>query len=170
LRQRERERGDYDEVTGLPGRTLLLRALDDLLRHGNPFALVCVDFDGLREVNNTLGYEAGNELIRVVGQTLAGLLRPGEMVGRLHGRGGDEFVCLLTERDHAGVDARCRSLEAALDRAPVPARISPHYLGASVGASLADGGGQAGVLFENAEKAMRERKKRRKLEQGRAGK
>src|SRR5436190_9449658 len=85
----ERERAERDEVTGLPGRTLILRAIDEGLRAGKPFTLACVDFDGLKAVNETLGYEAGNELICAVADAVKALLERGELVGRLHGRGGD---------------------------------------------------------------------------------
>jgi diguanylate cyclase (GGDEF)-like protein len=163
----ERERAERDEVTGMPGRTVLLRSLDERLAEGQPFTLACVDFDGLKAVNETLGYEAGNELIRAVAEAIGGLLRPGEIVGRLHGRGGDEFVCLLGERDQASLERRCEVLEAALDRAPVPAELQSSYLGVSVGAALANGSTRAGTLFSAAEAAMRDRKQERRRSQGR---
>jgi diguanylate cyclase (GGDEF)-like protein len=164
----ERERAERDEVTGMPGRTLLLRALDERLAGGQPFTLACIDFDGLKAVNDKLGYEAGNELIRAVAAAISDLLRPGEIVGRLHGRGGDEFVCLLGERDQQSLERRCGVLEAALDRAAVPPDLASSYLGVSVGAALANGSEQqAGSLFTAAENAMRERKQERRRSQGR---
>jgi diguanylate cyclase (GGDEF)-like protein len=164
----ERERAERDEVTGMPGRTLLLRALDERLASGLPFALACVDFDGLKAVNDTLGYEAGNELIRTVASAISALLRPGEIVGRLHGRGGDEFVCLLAEPNQPSLDRRCQVLEAALDRAAVPAALASSYLGVSIGAAIANGTTPAGSLFTAAETAMRERKQERRRSQGRS--
>jgi diguanylate cyclase (GGDEF)-like protein len=107
---------ERDDITGMPGRGLLLRALDKRLASGRPFALACVDFDGLKAVNDNFGYDAGNGLIRAVAGTIASLLRPGETVGRPHGRGGDEFVCLLDETDQVSLEKRCQALEAALDR------------------------------------------------------
>jgi diguanylate cyclase (GGDEF)-like protein len=158
----ERERAERDEVTGFPGRALLLRALDERLATGQPFALACIDFDGLKAVNDSLGYDAGNELIRAVACAIGDLLRDGETVGRLHGRGGDEFVCLLNERDQAALDRRCQILEAALDRADVPATLAASYRGVSVGAALANGTTAAGSLFTAAETAMRRRKRERR--------
>ena len=163
----ERERAERDEVTGMPGRALLLRGVDERLASGQPFALACVDFDGLKAVNDSLGYEAGNELIRAVSGAITGLLKHGEIVGRLHGRGGDEFVCLLGERDQASLENRCQVLEAALDRAAVPAALASSYLGVSVGAALANGSTPVGSLFTTAENAMRERKQERRRSQGR---
>jgi diguanylate cyclase (GGDEF)-like protein len=158
----ERERAERDEVTGFPGRTLLLRALDERLAEGKPFGLACIDFDGLKAVNESLGYEAGNELIRAVAHAIGDLLRSGEIVGRLHGRGGDEFVCLLDERDQRSLDRRCQILEAALDRADVPAALAASYRGVSIGAALANRTTAAGALFTAAETAMRRRKHERR--------
>jgi|tagenome__1003787_1003787.scaffolds.fasta_scaffold20510784_1 diguanylate cyclase (GGDEF)-like protein len=163
----ERERAERDEVTGTPGRRMLLRALDDRLADNETFALACIDFDGLKEVNNTLGYEAGNDLIRAVARGIDDLLNRGEIVGRLHGRGGDEFVCLLDETTHEGLERRCRLLEATLDRAAVPPEIASSYLGVSIGAALANGSTGPGPLFTEAEVSMRKRKAERKRSQGR---
>jgi GGDEF domain-containing protein len=99
---------------------------------------------------------------------ISDLLHPGEIVGRLHGRGGDEFVCLLNERDEVALERRCGILEAALDRAAVPPELVSAYLGVSVGAALANGSGAvAGSLFTAAETAMRKRKQDRRRSQGR---
>jgi diguanylate cyclase (GGDEF)-like protein len=163
----ERERAECDDVTGMPGRTLLLRALDERLASGRPFTLACVDFDGLKAVNDDLGYEAGNELIRAVAAAIVGLLKWGELVGRLHGRGGDEFVLLLDEPDQASLEHRCEAIEAALDRAVVPLHLASRYLGVSVGAALANSNSAVGSLFTMTETAMRERKQQRRVSQGR---
>ena len=168
-----RKRAERDEVTGMPGRSLLLRALNDRIASGNPFALACIDFDGLKAVNDRLGYEAGNELIRAVAKAIGELLRAGELVGRLHGRGGDEFVCLLDEIEQASLDSRTSLLEAALDRAEVPPELASSYLGVSIGAALANSSMNgatptpAGALFTTAENAMRQRKHERRRSQGR---
>jgi len=98
---------------------------------------------------------------------MVGLLNPGELVGRLHGRGGDEFVLLLDEPDQASLDRRCAIIEAALDRAALPPHLASWYLGVSVGAALANGNTGAGSLFTMAETAMRERKQQRRISQGR---
>ena len=163
----ERERAELDDVTGLPGRKLLLRSIEEWLAAGQPFGLVCVDFDGLKAVNEKFDYDAGNELICAVARAIDGLLEEGEVVGRLHGRGGDEFVCLIKESDQQALETRCRALEAALDRAPVPPRLASSYLGVSVGAALANGSTGAGAIFTSAETAMRQRKQERRRAQGR---
>ncbi|HEY2372848.1 MAG TPA: GGDEF domain-containing protein [Gaiellaceae bacterium] len=163
----ERERAERDEVTGMPGRNFLLRSIDAWVAEGEPFGLACIDFDGLKAVNEEFGYEAGNKLIRAVAHEIEGLLHEGEIAGRLHGRGGDEFMCLLKERDEAELAYRCKELEAALDRAPVPSALASSYLGVSVGATLANTTTPTGALLTAAENAMRERKQERRRSQGR---
>jgi diguanylate cyclase (GGDEF)-like protein len=163
----ERERAERDEVTGMPGRTLLLRSLEEWYARGLPFALACVDFDGLKAVNETKGYDKGNDLICAVAGAIEKLLRDGELVGRLHGRGGDEFVCLLKESNQEALDTRCQLLEAALDRADVPDELASSYLGVSIGAALANTTAPVGDLFTAAESRMRQRKQERRRSQGR---
>ena len=93
------EQALQDETTGLPNRRALLRWLTEL-DAGRSLAVLLVDFDGLRAVNNVLGHQAGDELIRRVAAGIQETLRPGELVARLHGSGGDEFVvcCPISAR------------------------------------------------------------------------
>src|SRR4051794_19253751 len=109
----------------------------------------------------------GGPIIRAVARGIEDLLNRGEIVGRLHGRGGDEFVCLLDETTQDGLERRCRLLEATLDRAAVPPEIASSYLGVSIGAALANGSTGPGLLFTEAESSMRQRKAERKRSQGR---
>ncbi len=109
-----------DDLTGLANRRLLLRRLDAALTAPTPCALLLLDLDRFKEVNDTLGHPVGDELLRRLGPRLAGAARPGETVARL---GGDEFALLLpgiTDSDEA-----CR----AADR----------VLGGLVGAFVVDG-------------------------------
>ncbi|GAB3594411.1 hypothetical protein GCM10027446_18240 [Angustibacter peucedani] len=92
----------HDGLTGLPNRELFRRTAEDELarsRRGDGGALVLVDLDHFKEVNDTLGHHAGDELLRVVAQRLSGSLRTDDTVARL---GGDEFGLVLpraTDRD-----------------------------------------------------------------------
>ena len=101
----------YDTLTGLPNRRLMHDRLQQLLgqvrRHGQPGALVLIDLDNFKEVNDTLGHGQGDALLRVVAQRLQSCVRQSDTVARL---GGDEFVLLLGE---LGADLSAAMLRAA---------------------------------------------------------
>jgi diguanylate cyclase len=83
-----------DELTGLANRRRLLSRLDGASAGGAPHALVLIDLNHFKEINDTLGHPVGDELLRRLGPRLAGTVRQGETVARL---GGDEFAVLLPE-------------------------------------------------------------------------
>jgi diguanylate cyclase (GGDEF)-like protein len=85
----------HDALTGLPNRALIMDRAEGLLsrarsEHFEPAAMF-IDLDGFKDVNDTLGHESGDELLRAVAERIAGVLRDTDAVGRL---GGDEFVVL----------------------------------------------------------------------------
>jgi len=85
----------HDSLTGLPNRQLFLRTAEEALarsQHGEPGALVLIDLDHFKEVNDTLGHQAGDELLQVVASRLSESLRTDDTVARL---GGDEFGLVL---------------------------------------------------------------------------
>jgi diguanylate cyclase (GGDEF)-like protein len=149
------------ELNGLPNQRALHEELEPRLAAGAPaVALLYVDFDGMREANNALGYEAGGDfLIRTVGQSIPGLLLPGELAARLH-RAGDEFACVL----HTGEDGRARAaaLENKLDAIAVPKTHEPFYGGASVGWATSRPGEALAALIARAAESMQDRKRRRR--------
>src|SRR5262245_60794324 len=86
----------HDPLTGLANRAAMLTRGDAALRlldGDTPVALLLLDVDHFKDVNDTLGHAAGDELLRVAASRLAAVAQPGELVGRL---GGDEFALLLT--------------------------------------------------------------------------
>ena len=123
-RAQERERQAlHDPLTGLANRTQLLeRARPALTSAGSdapPVALLMVDLDGFKDVNDTFGHLAGDELLRLVGARLTGAVRPDDMVARF---GGDEFAILLSDLSAESV-ANWPSLAGASERvgqAPSP--------------------------------------------------
>jgi diguanylate cyclase (GGDEF)-like protein len=93
--QDARQEARTDELTGLPNRRSLLAATQQTLAGAtadSPAALLLMDLDGFKEVNDSLGHQAGDELLQQVGPRLRGALRAGDLLARL---GGDEFAVLL---------------------------------------------------------------------------
>jgi diguanylate cyclase (GGDEF)-like protein len=95
---RIRHMAHHDELTGLPNRSLIRDRLDQAVRNaqrnGGHLALAFVDLDGFKLVNDGLGHNAGDELLKVVGCRMQACLRRNDTLGRL---GGDEFVILLPD-------------------------------------------------------------------------
>ncbi|MDG4807960.1 bifunctional diguanylate cyclase/phosphodiesterase [Micromonospora sp. WMMD1120] len=86
----------HDPLTGLANRAAMLSRGDQSLRrlaHDHPVALLLLDINQFKEVNDTLGHAAGDQLLRLTSNRLNSLVRPGDLLGRL---GGDEFALLLT--------------------------------------------------------------------------
>ncbi|HKW78807.1 MAG TPA: EAL domain-containing protein [Candidatus Limnocylindria bacterium] len=108
----------HDELTGLPNRVLLLDRLEQSIlssrRHHGTFALLVMDLDHFKEVNDTFGHPAGDELLAQVGPRLRELLRESDTVARL---GGDEFALILSG---AGDTAAQRVARGVLDALAEP--------------------------------------------------
>jgi len=94
--QKVHELARYDSLTGLPNRNMFLGELDRSIaravRQGGEFAIFFIDLDRFKTINDTLGHDAGDELLRTMAQRLRQALRKNDLVARL---GGDEFVVLL---------------------------------------------------------------------------
>ena len=148
----ERGLARTDELTGLPNRRVLLTALDDVFASGTPVALLLLDLDRFKEVNDTLGHHVGDQLLRLVGERLVEVVRGSGVVARL---GGDEFAVLLRGVDSA-LEAMAVSdrLVAALER-PFPLSDLQVGIGTSIGVAVApaDAGGPA-ELLQRADVAM----------------
>ena len=88
----------HDALTGLPNRTLILDRTEQMLararRHQTPVAALFIDIDNFKSINDTLGHDAGDELLRAIAQRLDGVVRDTDALGRL---GGDEFVVIAEE-------------------------------------------------------------------------
>jgi len=126
----------HDALTDLPNRARLRDRLAQAWATGAPPALLLLDLDGFKEVNDTYGHSQGDALLREVSRRLRGAIRRGDTVARL---GGDEFAVALPGADAAGAECVAHALRAALD---TPIQIDGHalHLGASVGIALAPAG------------------------------
>ena len=113
--ERIRQLADYDTLTGLPNRRLLQDrinvALQHARRHQQPLALLFLDLDRFKNVNDSLGHHVGDQLLIAVAKRLAGTLRDEDTVSRI---GGDEFVILCPHTDASGAAHVASKLIAAL--------------------------------------------------------
>src|SRR3954452_2211439 len=140
LKEQLRHPALHDPLTGLPNRTLFLdrvrHAVDTAGRTGVWPAVLYLDLDGFKPVNDTFGHEAGDVLLRTVADRLRGCLRPADTAARL---GGDEFVVLLNGPvDRFGVTRVVERIRAQLD---VPILLGEGVVttvGASIGVALGD--------------------------------
>ena len=100
----------FDQLTGLPNRTLLLDrlnlAMSTSTRSGSFGALLLIDLDNFKTLNDTLGHDMGDLLLKQVAQRLTTCVRAGETVARL---GGDEFVVMLADLSTSEIDAATRA-------------------------------------------------------------
>jgi diguanylate cyclase (GGDEF)-like protein len=150
----------HDALTGLPNRTLFHERVERAIksmRPGRSVAVLLVDLDRFKEVNDTLGHDHGDELLKVVAERLGGALRQGDTLARL---GGDEFAVVLTDLPHRGAAAETASrLHDALRR-PFGLRGIAVELDASVGVALApEHGRDVTTLIQRADVAMYDAKR-----------
>jgi diguanylate cyclase (GGDEF)-like protein/PAS domain S-box-containing protein len=131
--------GNYDALTGLPNRQMFMervaRAIEDADRGAGGFTLLVIDLDRFKDVNETLGHSAGDEILRDAAQRLLGCTRDGDTVARL---GGDEFTVLLaSSREHVdeaafAVDHTAQSIIQSM-ASPFEVAGELLYLSASIG-------------------------------------
>ncbi|GAA3296304.1 hypothetical protein GCM10020218_079370 [Dactylosporangium vinaceum] len=156
LLEANRRAAHVDALTGLPGRRAFLAALDLALGSGDG-AVLLIDLDGFRSVNDSLGHAAGDELLAAVAARLGAGLRPGDVVARL---GGDEFAVLAHgpggqagDGDLAGrVEACFADPVTVLGGTPVEVR-------ASVGGTRFARGEESRVVLHRAGAAMHDAKR-----------
>jgi diguanylate cyclase (GGDEF)-like protein len=148
----------YDALTGLPNRRLLLERLEHALRARPPWtaalALLFVDLDGFKALNDRLGHAAGDRLLVSFAAHVAEVVRLGDTVARL---GGDEFVVLCENVARSQVDSIVERVGDAAVRSSCDAPIS-----ASIGVALTDAPVPADVLLARADAAMYARKRSRR--------
>jgi len=126
-----------DPLTGLPNRARLFERLDlALAQRGSSVGLLFLDLDGFKQVNDTLGHDAGDELLRQAGARFAGCLRDGDTLARL---GGDEFIVLLPGAVADDAALAARRLEACLAD-PFVLAAGTATVGVSVGVAARPGG------------------------------
>ena len=146
----------HDALTDLPNRLLLRERMEDAFarahHHNESFSILCLDLDGFKNVNDTLGHPIGDELLKVVGERLRSCTRECDVVARL---GGDEFAIL-----HVGSDAP-RDFDALSRRvlevieAPYDLDGQQVVIGTSIGVAVAPrDGSNPDDLLKNADLAL----------------
>ena len=145
----------HDGLTGLPNRVMfhdrVARALASDVDAESALAVIFVDLDDFKTVNDSLGHAAGDELLRGVAERLCGATRGSDTVARL---GGDEFAVLLTHLgDPGAIDAVVARMQAALARPTTIQGRDVHSLG-SLGIAVAEPGDTVEILLRNADVAM----------------
>lgn len=155
LAERLRQLAFHDQLTGLANRALFTERLEDQLvkarREGSRFAVVLVDLDDFKPVNDAYGHEAGDLVLRRVAERLRSCVRGAETVARV---GGDEFAIVLDRRRTPA--AVCGVADRILHEVTQPHRLGDDLVrvGASVGVAYSRGEVGAAEMMRHADMAM----------------
>lgn len=147
---------EHDALTGLPNRALMLDRLGHAVavarRKGTRLALLSIDLNNFKSINDTLGHGVGDQMLQSAAGAMVLAIRDGDIVSRY---GGDEFLILLNDIEHA-TDAS-QVAEKVVSALGMPCRIGDHILrlSASIGISIyPDDGDTAELLIDRADSAM----------------
>ena len=146
----------YDALTGLPNRTLFREQLENELsfvRRGSQLALLYLDLDHFKSINDTLGHPCGDELLKTVGQRLRSCLRQSDLIARL---GGDEFAIVQTQlQDPKDAEIFAQRLREAVTGAPYDLNGHQTTTDVSIGIALSPGDGlEMDELVKHADLAL----------------
>jgi diguanylate cyclase (GGDEF)-like protein len=159
------ERADTDPLLDVFNRRgferELKRSIAYVARYGTDAALIYIDLDGFKLVNDQHGHRAGDAVLKAVARQLAAHVRASDVVGRL---GGDEFAVVLWNAGSDVATAKARELEMLIESASIPYGQARLSVGASVGVVALRAGLDASQVLDAADQAMYARKKARKAE------
>ena len=156
-RRRIRRLAFYDELTGLPNRALLLAHGDQAISAGEdgPLAVLFIDVDRFKQINDSLGHQAGNEFLRVLAQRLQAQTGHADIIGRL---AGDEFGIVLPDCDARHAADAAERVQAALSQ---PLTLGGVVVKPSVTIGISihpDNGGDMDTLLQRADMALHQAK------------
>ena len=145
-----------DQLTGLPNRRAFdeefQRMVSETDRYGNESALVIVDVDHFKQVNDTYGHDAGDQVLKAVGATLLQMKRTTDKVARL---GGEELAVLLPQTDRTGALEAAERCRKAIESLSVRTGVGTVKVTASFGVAMyAARSGASGSLFDRADQAL----------------
>jgi len=138
LIQRLHKLSTQDQLTGLGNRRVMLEQLDsthaDFLRDGQSYALVMMDLDHFKHVNDRLGHLAGDKALRTIARRLRGAMRDGDHIARM---GGDDFLLLLPRTDLAHACKQAEHIRAAVAGEPISTSRGALSVSLSMGVTVA---------------------------------
>jgi diguanylate cyclase (GGDEF)-like protein len=156
---------DTDFLLGIPNRRgferELHRAIAYIKRYHASGALIVLDVDRLKPINDAFGHAAGDRVLKAIVKTLLGHVRSSDVIGRL---GGDEFALLLWNLSETDAKAKAAALEEAIDRLTFVFRGRSITAGASAGVAILGAHAELGRALEEADSAMYVRKAQRRHE------
>src|ERR1700681_3001038 len=156
---------DTDFLLGIPNRRgferELHRSIAYIKRYQASGALIVLDVDRLKPINDAFGHAAGDEVLKAIVAVLLRHVRSSDVIGRL---GGDEFALLLWNLSETDARAKAASLEEAVDRLAFVFRGRTVTAGASAGVAILGPHAEAGRALEEADSAMYVRKAQRRHE------
>ncbi|MGL5005044.1 MAG: diguanylate cyclase domain-containing protein, partial [Casimicrobium sp.] len=153
LKQRLTIAATHDALTGTLNRSGLSLLMTSKLGRGVPFALMLLDLDSFKQINDYRGHQTGDQLLIALAGRMRGLLEPGERMARL---GGDEFAVLLDMTQHPSDDALMARAQVFLQYLAAPVRVDFEFsITASAGIAMSEGEAiNVEGLFQNADQAM----------------
>jgi len=156
---------ETDFLLGIPNRRgfehELRRAIAYIKRYQASGALILLDVDRLKPINDAFGHAAGDEVLKAIAEVLTRQVRASDVVGRL---GGDEFALLLWNLSETDARAKAALLEAEIDRLTFVFEGRNITAGASAGTAILSPHSEAGRALEEADSAMYVRKAQRRHE------
>ena len=145
----------YDYLTGLPNRRLLKQTVEDMIdsrkKSQQPFALLYMDLDRFKNINDSMGHYVGDQLLKAVGTRLQTLIRQNDLVGRLS---GDEFLILCTSTTKQGAQMVAKRIVDEVSKSFMIDHLEV-FIAPSIGISMfPEDGTQYETIIRNADSAM----------------
>ena len=150
-----------DQLTGLANRRALDHELAQLCAQGTHLWLLLLDVDGLKDVNDALGYHQGDHLIGTLARTITETITRRHIAARM---GGDEFIVILPDATEKQARKQAKRITKRFARQPLHPRVAEISGGVSVGVIEARAGESPGDLVRRAARSMRVNKRRRRTD------